>query len=67
MGEVCLAEEREEPDGLVLRHTVLASRTEASAAQLRLVLRMRAARGQGGNVVPFDRRPHAAGSAGVEG
>ncbi len=67
MEDLCFVEEGEEPDGLVLRHTVLAGRTEAAAAQLRLVLRMRATRGQGGNVVPFDRRPHAAGSAGVEG
>ena len=61
MEDLCFVEEGEEPGGLVLRHTVLAGRTEAAAAQLRLVLRLRGERGsRSGNIIPFDRWPHAA-------
>jgi hypothetical protein len=58
MGEVCLAEKRVQP------HRCLWEQTNPEAAQLRLVLRLR--RAQGGQLVPFDRWPHAAGAE-VEG
>jgi hypothetical protein len=67
MGVPCLAENREQPAGFVSRHRPLGEMAEAEAGQMRLALRLRAGRICSGLMVPFDRWPHAAESAGVEG
>jgi len=54
-----------EAAGLVLPYTPLCYLKGQEAANLRLALRLRG--GQGGTVIPFERMPHAAGAAGVEG
>jgi hypothetical protein len=55
MGEVCLAEKRVQP------HRCLWEQNSPEAAQLCLVLKLRGERGsRSGNIITFDRWPHAA-------
>jgi hypothetical protein len=54
------------PEKRVQAHRCLWEQNNPEAAQLRLVLKLRSERGSRvGNMVPFDRWPHAAGAEGT--
>ncbi len=57
-------EQTEQGRGLVIQHRPLWEISGVEADQVRLALRLRAARG--GNVVPFDRTAHAQAAVLVE-